>query len=521
MSKAEQLARDVIRHKRIVVDIYCRVSTDEQEDNTSLDSQEAEAREYCKENGLIVGEVHKEIFTGYKYRERKKLEAMRQRYREGKIQGVVIRTLDRLSRSQSHVAILMEEMEHHNITLYSVKEVIDETPMGKFARMVLAFVAEMEREKILDRTLTGRVNKALQGRITSGIKPLYGWKWNNPIEKDFLIHEEEQADVLRQTGQEYADGASFHQIAARLTKEGVLPPSGKPGPWYPDKLRRTLVDPRMTGKNVKIFVHKKKGAKQHLEPVDLPDGTYPAILSDEVYAKILERVEISAKESTRNSKCPEMYLLRAGFARCAYCNYAMPTRSFVDHHGKPRYMYYCGNYHRCKAFSVPAEKLDAAVWDAVVQLADHVALLEESIELAMKNRSIDDDLWATEATLAEWKAKVENYEGDLNDSSLRGDTRAGIRNLLNAAYAMVEELEKQRVELFMFAIDRDKERAEYEWVLEWCKKVKSEREELSYAQKRDFLRMIGARVLVDRLKQRGAEPTWDIKVALPAVQEII
>jgi hypothetical protein len=101
----------------------------------------------------------------------------------------------------------MEEMEHYGVTLYSVKEVIDETPMGKFARM--------------------------------------------------------------------------------------------------------------TGKNVKLFVHKKKGAKQHLDPVDLPDGTYPAILSDEVYAKILERVEIGAKESTRNAKFPEMYLLRAGIARCA------------------------------------------------------------------------------------------------------------------------------------------------------------------------------------------------------------
>ena len=82
---------------------------------------------------------------------------MRERYREGKIQGVVIRTLDRLSRSQTHVAILIEDMEHDGITLHSVKEIIDDTPMGKFARMVLAFVAEMEREKIMDRTITGNV----------------------------------------------------------------------------------------------------------------------------------------------------------------------------------------------------------------------------------------------------------------------------------------------------------------------------------------------------------------------------
>jgi DNA invertase Pin-like site-specific DNA recombinase len=517
MSKTDQ----PIPQKK-VVDIYCRVSTDEQENNTSLEGQEVEARQFCNDNNLIIGEIHHEIFTGYKYRERKKLDSIRHRYRDGKIQGVVVRTLDRLSRAQSHVAILIEEMEHHNITLYSVKEVIDETPMGKFARMVLSFVAEMEREKILDRTLTGRTNKALQGKLSSGgPKVTYGWQWNNPIEKDFLVHDEEAVKVLRQAAQEYIDGTSFHLIALQLTAERVPRPDGSLGEWYPDTLRRALSDPRMTGKNVQIFNHKNRTAKQHLTPVTLPDGTYPAILSDDIYAKILERMAISAKQSTRNARYPEMYLLRAGFARCSYCNYSITTRSFTDSYGKIRHTYYCGNYHKCKPFAVPADKIDTAVWNALVQLADHTTLLEESIELAMKNRSIDADLRATEATLTEWKAKIVNYEEDLGDPGLRGDTRAGIRTLLNAAYAMVEDLEKERAALVMSSIDRDKERTEYERVLEWCKKVKSEREELSYSKKRDFLRMLGVYVLIDRLKQRGAEPTWDIKVALPAIQEII
>ena len=115
-----------------VVDLYCRVSRDEQENNTSLDEQEACGREYCTEQGLIVGEVHREVYTGYKYRERKKLGRMRSRYRDGKIQGVVIRTLDRLSRHQTHIAVLLEEMEHHGITVHCVKEKIDTSPMGKF-----------------------------------------------------------------------------------------------------------------------------------------------------------------------------------------------------------------------------------------------------------------------------------------------------------------------------------------------------------------------------------------------------
>src|SRR5205085_9807939 len=109
-------------------------------------------------------------------------------------------TVEGLSRSQTHVVILMEEMEHYGIILHSVKEVIDDTPMGKFARMVLAFVAEMEREKILDRTTTVKINKARDGKVVSGIKPLYGWKWvyDDKGEKDYLVLHEEQTAVLRQ-----------------------------------------------------------------------------------------------------------------------------------------------------------------------------------------------------------------------------------------------------------------------------------------------------------------------------------
>jgi site-specific DNA recombinase len=505
-----------------IVDIYCRVSTDDQEINTSLDEQEATGREYCRANGLVVGMVHREVFTGYKYRERKKLNLMRERYREGQIQGVVIRTLDRLSRSQTHVAILMEEMEHYGVALHSVKEAIDDTPMGKFARMVLAFVAEMEREKILDRTLAGKINKAKAGKVVSGHKPLYGWKWvyNDKGERDYIVLDEEQAAVLRRAGQEYADGMSLERITKRLEAEGVPTPKGKH--WYPRTLRKMLTDPRMTGTNIKIFVNHKKNAKQPLEPVDMPDGTFPRILSDEVYAKILERATCNAAQATRNSKYPEKFLQRAGFARCAYCKQTMMAKRITSTGGE-WFAYCCPNrFGNCTTFAVPAAKLDAAVWQVMEQLADHISIIEKSIRLAMDNRSLDEDLRATEAALAEWRIVVENYEGDLKDSSLRGSTRASIRHQLDAANAMVEDLERQHAELMTHSVDRDKVHAEYEKVLAWCKQVKGEREELTYSQKRDFLYMLGASVLVYRQQPHArAEPTWDIRVALPKVQEII
>ncbi len=505
-----------------IVDLYCRVSGDEQEDNTSLDEQEASGREYCREHGLTVGLVHREVYSGYYYRERKKLEAMRQRYRDGKIQGVVIRTLDRLSRSQTHVAILMEEMEHYGVTLHSVKEVIDDTPMGKFARMVLAFVAEMEREKILDRTLTGRVNAAKDGKVVSGVKALYGWKWvfNDKGERDYLVLDDDQTKALQRAAEEYANGDSLYQIVERFEAEHIPPPKGDK--WHLRTLRRILTDPRMTGQNIKIFNVKNKRAKQHLEPVELPNGTYPRILSDELYAKVLERASVNAALATRNSRNPERFLLRAGFVRCVYCGYVMTTQTTTNRKGTEYPAYLCPNPHSdCNHYRVPAPRLDDEVWNTVAQLADHLTLLEQSIELAMQNHSLDADLKAIEGALAEWKAQVENYEGDLQNSKLRGDTRTGILNLLNNANAMVERLENDRAEIVVFQVDREKEREEYEKILAWCKKVKEDREELTYLTKRDFLRLLGATVFVERLEQRGAAVKWDIKVRLPQVEEII
>jgi site-specific DNA recombinase len=252
----------------IVVDGYCRISTDPQEENTSLDEQERSIREYCAENGLIIGQIHRETYSGYVYRERKKLSLMRERYRTGKIRGVVIRTLDRLSRSQTHIAILMEEMEHHGVTVYSVKEVIDDTPMGKFARMVLAFVAEMEREKILDRTASGRVTKARNGTVPVGNVP-YGrrWVYNDKGEHAAIELVDAEAAVLHQAARDYASGISLNSIVARLNEDGI--PAANGGIWHNGSLLRLLTDPRITGRNLQAFNSRWNTAKNRLGPVDL------------------------------------------------------------------------------------------------------------------------------------------------------------------------------------------------------------------------------------------------------------
>ncbi|HEU5198732.1 MAG TPA: hypothetical protein VFU32_03795, partial [Ktedonobacterales bacterium] len=70
--------------------------------------------------------------------------------------------------------------------------------------------------------------------------------------------------------------------------------------------------------------------------------------------------------------------------------------------------------------------------------------------------------------------------------------------------------------------NRQKEREAYGEILDWCRKVRSSREELTYQKKRDYLRMLGVVVFINRVpRKKGSEVSYDIQLALPALQELV
>jgi len=497
-----------------IVDIYCRVSTDPQEDNTSLDEQEAVSREYCRANGLIVGLVHRETFTGYQYRERKGLSDMRERYQNGRIKGVVIRTLDRLSRSQVHNAILMEEMEHYNTTLYCVKENIDDTPMGRFSRMVLAFVAEMEREKIMDRTMTGRTNAVKNGQLKaiSNHRIRYGFQWEDPAAKDRIILNEEEAAIIRWMAEQYADGVGTVRLRGMLEQRGIPAPMG--GEWSDYTIMSILSDRRITGTNMQAFRHKEKRYKSHHDTVNIPDGSYPAIISEELFERLQKRMETNKAQAIRSSKRPEDFLLRAGYVRCAVCHRGM--RGLYDAR-RNTFAYRCNNGHGF----LPSKPLDDAIWECIERMADHVVLIEEAIALATNDNRLERNVRAIENSIATWQASADNYLDDLKDATLTGKSRTAIRKLLDDANKMVLELEAEKAQIAGGLIDKERERAAYQDILAWCNRVKTARDELTYQQKRDFMTMLGIQVIVRCEKPYNEKSVYDMRVALPALQEII
>ncbi len=500
--------------KPIIVDGYCRVSTDPQEEKYSLDEQEAGIRQFCAAHGLIVGIIHREVFTGSVYREREKLTLMRDRYREGKIKGVVVYVLDRLSRHQTHTAVLLDEMEHHGVTLYGVKEPISTDSMGRFIIAALALVAEMEREKIIDRTMTGRMSAVRAGNMkaASTYKLRYGWQWADDTHTT-ITYNEAEAEIVRWLAEQYAAGVGSISLRNLLDERGVPSPSG--GAWNEGTIMKLLRDRRITGIGAQAFRNKAKRYKTHYDTVDVPDGTYPPIISVELFEQVERRMKLNKAQASRSSKFPEEFLLRAGYVRCSICGWSMGART------DSRY----GTYiYRCRQHgSIVSKMLDEEIWQKIEQLSDHVTLIEEAIRLASNDTKLLHDAAAIDSSFVRWQATVANYLGDLQDSTLTGDSRAAIRKLMNDASIMVSKLEGERAQLTAGMINKDREQEIYAEILTWCKEVKTSRDALSYQRKRDFLEMLGVIVTIHYQKEKGNQcrPTYKLRVRLPALQALL
>src|SRR3712207_6404267 len=113
------------------VHIYCRVSSAGQEDNTSLDTQEAACRRWADARGLVVISVDREVWSGGD-RHRPALDALLDRLGPGKT--VLCYALDRLSRSQVDTAILIDRIEATGAQLALATEDFERSATGTFLR---------------------------------------------------------------------------------------------------------------------------------------------------------------------------------------------------------------------------------------------------------------------------------------------------------------------------------------------------------------------------------------------------
>jgi site-specific DNA recombinase len=358
--------------------VYIRVSSDQQEDNTSLETQEADALAFIAQQGMTHVATFRDVKSGYVL-ERPGLQAMLAAASAREFDHLVVYKVDRLSRNNQHFGYILVRLQQADIAFASVSEQ-DDSIGGQFLISVMALVGELYREQLIDRVTRAARARAESGRYMTGACPPFGYSWLKSAgeavksRRDAVVTGLEpdsiNAPLLREIFQRIADGETATAIATSFNDRGI--PTSRGGRrWWHQTIVAIVKNPVYKGeyealRNMQVSGGKGKKSKTQLRPAHERTRVVRDIeplVSSTLWQRANDQTKISRNTASRNNPEPEAYLLRAGILKCSGCGRALQGK--VETGGIRRY--------RCKSprslcpsgSAIEVDTIDSAVWDMV------------------------------------------------------------------------------------------------------------------------------------------------------------
>lgn len=176
--------------------IYIRVSSDEQINNYSLDTQKEICEKYAKEKGLNVAKIFREEGESAKTADRPKLLELLDfcRKNKNKIHSVLVYRFDRVARATLDHLAIKSKLAEYGVKLESASEPIDDSPTGRFLETLLASVAQLDNEVRAEKTRNGLYKRFKMG-LSHGV-PL-GYLNGVKDDKSVPIKDPETFDLVK------------------------------------------------------------------------------------------------------------------------------------------------------------------------------------------------------------------------------------------------------------------------------------------------------------------------------------
>ncbi|MCM1168298.1 MAG: recombinase family protein [Ruminococcus sp.] len=189
---------------------YCRVSTENQIENYSIDEQRERLEAFCKAKGWSKPAMFIDPGFSGGTLERPALRSLLEDVKRGRFGTVVVYKLDRLSRSQKDTLYLIEDVfNRYNVSFVSVCENFDTgTPFGKAMIGILSVFAQLEKDQITERFTMGRIGRAKSGLFHGGGNAPTGYDYVD----GHLVVNEFQALQVREVFERFKRGESVHSI---------------------------------------------------------------------------------------------------------------------------------------------------------------------------------------------------------------------------------------------------------------------------------------------------------------------
>jgi len=375
---------------RLRVALYVRVSSDEQKQGHTIDSQVSELRQFAAQKEWSVISVYSDEAWSGASLARPELDRMRDDARRKAFDAVLINDVDRLARDVTHLGIIKRDLERSGTKVIFRKIPSENSPTHNLLVNMLGSFAEFEREIILDRTRRGRLHKVETRQQFIGAIAPFGYRYT-PLNAShsagvLQIQPDEGVTVRKMFEWVDLEGLSARQVADRLTRDRfptrkggevwrrssvlrILRGSIYIGTWFYNKHKSLHEIPGYRANaNPKSKAILRRRSREEWIPVAMPENL--RIISQQQWHRVQKQLDRNRCFSPRNSK--HQYLL-SSLLRCAGCQ--GPLCGNPSHGG---FSYRCVNRcRRVREVSEPA--LNDAVWQTLERALQSPRILSGSI----------------------------------------------------------------------------------------------------------------------------------------------
>lgn len=420
---------------------YSRQSIEKQ-DSVSIEAQFEKCELICKLNNWDSVRYSDIGYSGSNIN-RPGFEKLISDIKKGKINRVISYRLDRISRSITDFAKLLELFENYNVQYISATENFDTSnPLGRAMVYIVMVFAQLERETITQRITDNYYFRAKQGLFTGGNTPL-GYRSikvdRNGKKASILEVDPNSLDIVNQIFHLFVtENYNAHKIALYLNEHGIK--TQKDCSWSRVKVLRILQNPVYVANTADVYGYlsskgfimanspeeytgehglgvfgkdknygsKRKSATPSEQVVAI--GEFKPIISSDIWLTAQNKIACT-KPPSRLGTSNVSWL--SGLIFCSICGHSMSTKSSTKNNIKYNYIVCRGRSARgndvcSNSMYYELSELENYIEGLILTKIDNPIFLEALTSLEI---NIDSGLSITKNTLL---TKVYSKEKEIN-----------------------------------------------------------------------------------------------------------
>ena len=309
-----------IQHTKRKVAAYCRVSTDNEDQANSFESQQRYFRQYIERNpDWELYEVFAdEGISGTNTKKRKEFNRMIACAKNGDFDLIVTKEISRFARNTLDSIFYTRDLKKHGVGVIFMNDNINTLDGDAELRLaIMSSIAQEESRKTSERVKWGQKRQMEQGVVFG--RSMLGYD----VKDGKMYINEDGAKVVRLIFHKFVDeGKGTHVIARELREEGIKPMRVKE--WQNTVILRIIRNEKYCGDLVQkktytpdFLSHEKKVNLGQEEFVIIKDHHEP-IISRELFDKANRMLDEKSLSQEGKTKYSSRYLF-SGKIKCGCC----------------------------------------------------------------------------------------------------------------------------------------------------------------------------------------------------------